>query len=304
MRTGDIAVAAQLAILLEVSAPKPGNVTCTRDFGDTRYEHFLASSAAFLRVAEEAARRGRAAAGGRLPLERVRIGALIRRAVREAKRWHSGGNTILGEAMLLLPLCAGAGYASLEGGRPTPREVAECAAEVIRAADYRDTVDLFGAIRAASPRLERRESLDALSPGSVAEVSRRKVSLLEVMEMSTGDSVAGELVRGYPVTLGTGYPALLSAYRRTRRIRSAIVECFLRILAEVPDSLIAKKAGWDAAREVSRRARAVLEAGLERAELDALDAYLRSRGNLLNPGTTADLVAASVFLALLEGITP
>ena len=45
--TGDeIAAAAQLACLLEVSAPKPGNVTPEHHFHDTRYEDFLASAVA------------------------------------------------------------------------------------------------------------------------------------------------------------------------------------------------------------------------------------------------------------------
>ena len=42
----DIATAAQLACLLEASAPKPGNVSPARHFTDVRYEHFLASAAA------------------------------------------------------------------------------------------------------------------------------------------------------------------------------------------------------------------------------------------------------------------
>ena len=33
-----------------------------------------------------------------------------------------------------------------------------------------------------------------------------------------------------------------------------------------------------------------------------LDAYLRSDGHRLNPGTTADLVTACLFVALREGI--
>ena len=42
----DVRRAAQLACLLEVSAPKPGNVSPGRHFADTRYEDFLASAAA------------------------------------------------------------------------------------------------------------------------------------------------------------------------------------------------------------------------------------------------------------------
>src|SRR5262245_49659995 len=49
-RTGlleaDVATAAQLACLLEASAPKPGNVSPGRHFADARYEDFLASAAA------------------------------------------------------------------------------------------------------------------------------------------------------------------------------------------------------------------------------------------------------------------
>jgi triphosphoribosyl-dephospho-CoA synthase len=38
-----------------------------------------------------------------------------------------------------------------------------------------------------------------------------------------------------------------------------------------------------------------------RAALQAFDASLRRDGNALNPGTTADLVTAVLFVALLEG---
>ena len=42
----NMGVAAQLACLLEVSAPKPGNVSPGRHFADLRYEDFLASALA------------------------------------------------------------------------------------------------------------------------------------------------------------------------------------------------------------------------------------------------------------------
>ena len=79
----------------------------------------------------------------------------------------------------------------------------------------------------------------------------------------------------------------------------AIVELHLRLLAHTPDTLIARKAGPDAAARVSAGAREVL-AG--RQALQSFDASLRKEGNRLNPGTTADLVTATVFVALVEGI--
>lgn len=303
MRIADIATAAQLAVLLEVSAPKPGNVAPGRDFEDTRYEHFLASAAAFAPVAREAAQRGYSAAKGRLAVERIGIGRMIKKAVMEARRWHRGGNTILGEAMLLLPLCAGAGYV-LTGGRLSLSSLRKSAQSIVRATTCTDAVELYRGIRAVSPRLRSSESLDVFDPRSLLEIKERRITLYQVMRMSEGDSVARELVEGYPTTFELGYPALLEAYKRTADLRSATVECFLRILARVPDSLIVKKAGERAAEEVSRRAGEVLKEGMTEEALQALDSYLRRRGNLLNPGTTADLVAASLFVALVGGIKP
>jgi len=43
----DVGTAAQLACLLEVSAPKPGNVSPGSHFGDTRFEDFLAGKPAW-----------------------------------------------------------------------------------------------------------------------------------------------------------------------------------------------------------------------------------------------------------------
>ncbi|TFF94953.1 hypothetical protein EU546_04210, partial [Candidatus Thorarchaeota archaeon] len=52
--TWRIAALAQLAMLLEVSAPKPGNVNRLRRFSDTAYRHFLATIALTNRGMKEA----------------------------------------------------------------------------------------------------------------------------------------------------------------------------------------------------------------------------------------------------------
>ena len=74
-----------------------------------------------------------------------------------------------------------------------------------------------------------------------------------------------------------------------------------------PDTLIARKRGAEAAAQVSAGARGVLAAGGVRTPggrraLRSFDASLREPGNALNPGTTADVVTATLFVALLEGI--
>jgi len=57
---------------------------------------------------------------------------------------------------------------------------------------------------------------------------------------------------------------------------------------------------------VQRRARAVVDAGgvrttAGRDAIAALDRELRDEANTLNPGATADLTGAAIYVVLLEG---
>ena len=79
----------------------------------------------------------------------------------------------------------------------------------------------------------------------------------------------------------------------------AIVSVYMRLLASRPDTLIARKAGAPAAQAVSAGAREVLDGTRSLADFDA---SLRRPDHQLNPGTTADLVAATMLVALLTGV--
>ena len=78
----------------------------------------------------------------------------------------------------------------------------------------------------------------------------------------------------------------------------------LRLLAKFPDSLIARKCGPQVAQEASDRAAQVrLQTGDAAAAARAeFDFWLRSDGHRRNPGTTADLVTAGLFVALWCGL--
>jgi triphosphoribosyl-dephospho-CoA synthase len=121
------------------------------------------------------------------------------------------------------------------------------------------------------------------------------------------DSIAAEYSTYYAVTFERGLPALARALSAGLRPRDATVELSLELLAAVPDTLVARKRGRRAAERVSAGAARVLAAGgvrddAGRAALERFDASLRQDGNALNPGTTADLVTAVLFTALLEGL--
>ena len=127
-----------------------------------------------------------------------------------------------------------------------------------------------------------------------------RVSLGEAMSAAADrDSIASEYASGYAIVFETGLPLLEQALAFGQGTLEAIVSLHVGLLAAHPDTLIARKAGEEAAQRVSAAARAVREGTLSLADFDA---SLRRDGNRLNPGTTADLVAATLLAALLSGV--
>jgi triphosphoribosyl-dephospho-CoA synthase len=109
------------------------------------------------------------------------------------------------------------------------------------------------------------------------------------------DSIAAEYVTDFRITFDVGLPALIEA--RSLGWEEATVRTFLALLAAIPDTHIRRKFGPDVAANVSRDAKDAQGAGPQgRAYFDE---ELRSAG--LNPGTTADLTAAALYVALLTG---
>ena len=121
------------------------------------------------------------------------------------------------------------------------------------------------------------------------------------------DALARQYASGFRDVFAIGMPALQSGLSEAGSLEGAIVTCHLRLFSALPASLIARKRGPEVAQEASRRARQVLERGWPHAEAShqtvaEFDAWLRADGHARNPGTTADLVTACLFVALREGI--
>jgi triphosphoribosyl-dephospho-CoA synthase len=274
-----VAGAAQLACVLEASAEKPGNITPSHDFDDTSYEDMLRSGIA---LGPELGRAGERA-----------VGETVLAAVR-ASRDAAGANTNLGIALLLAPLARAA-------LTPSDRPLRERLGDVLAALTVDDARAAYAAIRLAGAG-----GLDEPVEHDVRE--EPQVTLRDAMASAAHrDTIAAEYVNDHAVTFELGLPALADALRDGLRARAAIVETALRLLATVPDTLIARKRGAEAAGRVAAGARQVLVAGGVRSlggrsALAEFDASLRQDGNALNPGTTADLVTAVIFVALLEGV--
>ena len=300
-----------LASLLEVSAyPKPGNVHRLYDMPGTRYEHFLAGGVAIEPYLREAARRGFEASRGVRGWDELEIGRLIREAVEETLRWQRGGNVNLGILLLFAPIAAAAG-STLEESKVEAGRLRSALGRVLRGATPGDAVEVYEAIgRAMGPEtLGEAEELSVLDEDSRRRILEEGWSLLEVFKLCSGyDSICYEWVTDFQLTFEVGYPTLR---RRLEEVdmNDAIVETYLTLLAHRPDSLIRRKCGLETALEVSEMARGVLEAGglgtMEgRRLLEEMDEALRRGDGALNPGTTADLTASSIYIMLLEGWRP
>jgi triphosphoribosyl-dephospho-CoA synthase len=301
----------ELAMLLEVSAAKPGNVTPTVGFEGTRVEHFLASAVAAESSFEEAARRGIAVHDKKLSVSDVGMGRIIKECAADINAWQKGGNTLLGTVMLFVPIAVVAGMTPTEENFVFDfhrlRENLKLAVESTTA---EDAVHLYEAIDIAKPSgLGGAPDLDVTDPASKTRILEENVSLYEVFKIAAGyDAICAEWVNNYPVTFDLAYPYLMEQLKRGD-LNTAIVHVFLKVLSEHPDTFIARKVGVEKAREVSLDAKKILElGGLETSEgrksILELDRRLRESGNLLNPGTTADITAAALALCTLGGYRP
>jgi triphosphoribosyl-dephospho-CoA synthase len=301
----------QLAMLLEVSTSKPGNVTPTASFEGTRIEHFLASTVASESSFEEAAQRGIAVSENKLKIRDVGIGGIIKQCAVDINVWQKGGNTLLGTVMLFVPIAVAAGMTPT--GENLAFDFSQLRANLrlaVESTTAEDAVSLYEAIDVAKPSgLGDAPDLDVTDPASKARLLEDDVSLFEVFKLAAGyDDICSEWVHNYPITFDLAYPYLKAQLERGD-LNTAVVHTFLKILSEHPDTFIARKAGVEKARAVSLEAKKVLElGGLETAEgkkgIRELDKRLRESGNMLNPGTTADLTAAALALCTLSGYRP
>ena len=272
------ALAAHTACVWEVLARKVGNVHPNSSFADLNYIDFLHSAGALT------------AAIANCALESV--GETILRAVR-ARRDVTPSNTNLGIILLLVPLAKSRDRAKL--------------GELLASLTIDDARRAYEAIRIASAG-----GLGEVPEQSVAE--EPTVTLLEAMHLaSERDSIAKQYLCGFADIFDFGVPHLLRAFELHGSVEAAIIECQLQWLASFPDSLVARKNGLAIALELQQRVKKILELGGLQTEVgrDAsirLDRMLgggipdeRRASNHLNPGTTADLVTACLFVALRDG---
>ncbi|MGF1579928.1 MAG: triphosphoribosyl-dephospho-CoA synthase [Gemmataceae bacterium] len=264
----------QLACIWEATARKPGNVHRYVDFEDVSYVDFLVSAAAIAPVMDTALDRS--------------VGETVLESVKRTRQ-VTDTNTNLGIILLLAPLAA----------IPDGEELGVGIERVLDVLTIEDSKQVYEAIRIAQPG-----GLGEVEDQDVREVPT--LPLREIMAMAADrDSIAKQYVEAFGPMIAATRAVFDRGIERGEPLERSIIELYLWYLSHHRDTLVERKCGEVQAKEIQRQALEVQresEPTVRERKFQELDVYLRADGNRRNPGTTADLVAGSLYLALREGI--
>lgn len=265
---------ASLACTLEVSAPKPGNVHRSADFEDVTLQDFLASAIAIGPVFDQA--------------QSLSLGQIILQSV-EATSLVTRTNTNLGMILLLAPLAMAQDAADLQ----------EAATAAVENSTAQDAADIYEAINLAKPG-----GMNASTEHDIAGSAPPHIQ--EAMKLAADrDLIARQYTNGFADLFDQVVPLLTDLSPKSLPLSQRIVHAHVALMAQSPDTLIARKNGDEMAQQSAMIAQRVIDAGPPMEEdymqqLANLDFWLRCDGHKRNPGTTADMIAAGLLVCLRQ----
>lgn len=283
---------ATLAITLEASAKKLGNVHPQASFSDMSYEDFLRSAIA---IAPYFDQRGEISVG-KLVYDLV---AVTQSAVQV--------NTNLGTLLLLAPVAIAIRQKHSIDRLPaslseTLADLRDGTATVIERLTVKDSLDIYAAIRLAAPgglgKSDQHDVHQAQAPPKLIDAMRVSAEI---------DQVARTYCTHFHFLFDEVVPCLQHAIEHSGDISTGIRIFQMRWLARYGDSLVQRKLGEEENSLLQKKATDLLKLFDSEAQQmtdrfeknwQALDKWMREEGHRRNPGTTADLIAAGLFVLL------
>lgn len=257
----------------EVSAPKPGNVNVISDGHNMVVEDFINSAHAIAPV---------------MAKPDLTVGERILQSV-QATRRVVDCNTNLGIVLLFAPLCQA--VQSCE----TFDELPERLQVVLNNLTVDDAINCYQAIRLAEAGgLGKQDQQDISAVPTI--------TLLEAMDLAKNrDQIAQQYINNFNTLWDLSLPSLTKAINSGESVEWATAFAYLKLLSKALDSLISRKQSTALATKVSERAKQFViqieETGNVETHFDALthwDKELKEKA--INPGTSADLIAATLLL--------
>lgn len=261
------------SFIIEVNSLKPGNVSPYSEGHDMTVADFVRSAEITSPILCDPA---------------LSVGERVLESVR-ATISGIGCNTNLGMLLLFAPLLRAAelGKSSLRSNLGV----------VLSGLDANDAACVFEAICHASP--------GGLGESKKYDVNKKLedgISLNKaMMEAKNRDSIAKQYVTDFMDIFSMGYKCIGDFAVRWNSVEWAAVACYMGFMAEFPDSHIRRKFGLEVAEQIKINAVPIAKAFQENdSPEDAIemlmkfDEELKEKG--ANPGTSADLTAASLLV--------
>jgi triphosphoribosyl-dephospho-CoA synthase len=265
----------------EVMAPKAGNVHPGVGFSNLNWRDFVDSARIVAPILAHTRTLG--------------VGQAIYDSVK-ATRDRLNTNTNLGIILLLAPMAWAASAKNFRTG------VTHC----LHSLTENDSRLIYQAIAYAKPG-----GLGKAEQADVTDQSRGQptIPILTAMGMAKDrDLIARQYANGFADVFDKAAAWIREEAPRFNGDRLlAIVAAHVRLMSALPDTLIQRKLGIDAMRQAARQAQVVQELGglltpAGRKAFADLDNWLRADGHKRNPGATADLIAAGLFVIEVEDL--
>ena len=257
---------------IEVKALKPGNVsTYSAGHGMTAAD-FVKSAALTTPI---------------LCNTQMTVGERILQSVNVTMQ-EVGCNTNLGMLLLFAPLIRAA-----EMGIGALRENLQ---QILVSLDAQETSNIFQAINKANP--------GGLGTNEKYDVRQRppSISVREAMQQAEArDLIAKQYVTDYADVFSIGLPNIEYFFTKWHNLSLALVACYLEFMSNFPDTHVSRKMGKEVAEQIKVKAgqvnRVFQRTDKPENNLEILRQFDRAlKQSRINPGTSADLAAASLLL--------
>ena len=317
------------------TTPKPGNVHKFHDFPNTKYEDFLTAVYNLEKDWNELGNeiiQDDTIDEKKLPSI---LGQFYHSSVKNMMEVQSGGNVLLGHIMLMAPLFISAIYC-IKNQIKEMDDFWKICSGMIQNSTADDTINLYKALRIAQPGgMGIKQKYDIFSSTAFDELSQDKINLSKIFEISKDyDSISHELATNYSFIKNEILPKInrlqdeygeridaplrrikkkvvrFDVIKKWHHFNEFIIRIYIYILSVKPDTLIIRKNNGDlkAAEEITSNAKNLYDSffyedlSIWMCKIQDFDEKLQKENGKHNPGATADLLACSLYIMMLNEI--
>ncbi len=297
------------ASYLEFSTDKPGNIGPNQDVKGISYES--------LKIVSNEIRK----ANNNYFLDEsneISIGKFIYNAVKIMMGTQPYENLLLGHILLYSPLLI-ASKEIVESSNDSKLRKWEkfwnATEEIINSSSVSDAIWLTRAITLSKAGGIKepggkplKSSYNILDPNIEQKIRDNNKTLKDLFIASADfDSIASQYTYNFKFCRDLIKNWLIPEIDNFKSKSELVLNIFLTILSQEPDSLIFRKNNLATALKIQKKAKKIKKYKMDQTKrgrflIFKLNKYMNSKNGKLNPGTTADLTAVIIFICILFGI--